>query len=284
MKTKTYEYLTYYSPSFIYIPYDNIDTLNIRKDKKVFNNMHLGTRKDNSNIFSSVSGIIVGSKKMNYLDGTYDSLIIENDFIERRKKISPFKELSMLNKNEINDLLIKYGLYKRINSKTILIVKSTFSKKDYGDMVINYESYEEILESIDELLEVYKIKNCYIVIPNDDLVSRSAFNKYINAFPNICITNSDKKIKNNKSVIYSIEDVLAVNKAVHLDYLLDNTMITINSKDRIVVRVKLFSSLIEVLDALKIKYKNKKVYVNDKFIEDISDFVITRNIKIVEIK
>ena len=194
MKKKTYEYLTFYSPSFVYIPYDNIENLSIRKDKKIYNNSIIGTRKDNSNIFSDVSGVLAGSMKMNYLSGHSEALIIENDFMDRKKVLNPYKDISSLNKNEINDLLIKHGLYKRLNSKSTLIVNSTYnSKNDIGDMFINYESYDEILETIDEILNVYNIKVCYIVVPREDFVSIDAYNKYINAFDNICIVHSNKK-------------------------------------------------------------------------------------------
>ena len=51
----------------------------------------------------------------------------------------------------------------KINSKTTLVVTSLYDKKyDLNDMVINYESYEEILEAIDEFMNKFNMKNCFL--------------------------------------------------------------------------------------------------------------------------
>ena len=87
---------------------------------------------------------------MLFADKKSNTLVIENDFIDRREKINPLKNMSKLKKSEIVESLEKYNLNKKINSKTTLVVNSFYNKKfDLGDMVINYESYEEILEAID---------------------------------------------------------------------------------------------------------------------------------------
>ena len=64
----------------------------------------------------------------------------------------------------------------------------------------------------------------------------------------------------------------------------DNTIITINNGQTTVVKVKLYSTLYELLDALKIPYKSKVVYVNDKKIENILSFVIDSSVRSVIIK
>lgn len=283
MKKTNQEYLTYYSPEYIYIPYDNLELLKLRKDKVVLNNMIIGTTSDNKNIFSPVSGLVIGTKVSNYLNGERNSLVIENDFVDRRIKLNPFKEISKITKNEINELLIKHNLYQRITSKTTLIVKSNFKKDDLGDMAINYEYYEEILEAIDEVMDVYNIKTCYIVIPKGDYISYTSFNKYINAFPNICIVENDKKIKGDKCVTYSIESLLGVYRAIHLDYTLDSTYITICSSDTTIVKVKLYTSVKELLKALKISLASKNIYVNNTLIQS-KDFIIDSSVRTITVK
>ena len=284
MKKHVQEYITYYSPEYIYIPFENIENLSLRSDKIVLNNMCLGSLDNKISIFSPVSGRVLGTKRSKYIDGEKNSLVIENDFIDKRECLHSFTEISKIKKADINKLLEKYGLFQKISSKATLVVESIYDKKhDLGDMVINYESYEEILEAIDELLTLYNIKVCYICIPRDDYVSEAAFNKYINAFPNICIVHSSRKFKNDKCVFYSIEDVLAVYRAIHMDYMLDNTMVTINSPDTTIVRIKLFTSLEELLKTLNISHKNKKIYINDKLI-DSAGFVIDSNVRTISIK
>lgn len=282
---KTQEYITYLSPEFIYVPFDDIDKLNLSKDRKVYNNQLLGTQNDGTRIFSPVSGSVVGVRKSDYNGFESNSLVIENDFIDKRIKLNPTKNINKIKKSEIIESLEKYNLNKKINSKTTLVVNSLYNKNyDLKDVVINVESYEEILEAIDEFMEIFNMKTCYLCIDSNDLYSINAYEKYINAFLNICIVHSNKKFKDSKCVFYSIEEILAIYKAIHLDYMYDNTIVTINNGSPTVVKVKLYSSLYELLDALKISYKTKKVYVNNKKIDNINSFIIDSSVRSILIK
>ena len=285
MSKEVQKYITYLSPEFIYIPFDKMETLHIKRSKLVLNNYYLGENSEGKKLYSPVSGKIIGTREMLFANKKSNTLVIENDFIDRREKINPLKNMSKLKKSEIVESLEKYNLNKKINSKTTLVVNSFYNKKfDLGDMVINYESYEEILEAIDEFLDIFNMKNCYICIDKSDLYSINAYNKYINAFLNICIVHSNKKFKNDTCVFYTIEEILAIHKAIHLDYLYDNTLVTIFDGKPIVVKVKLYSSLYELLKALKISTKNKSVYVNNKLIEDVKDFVIDSSVRSIILK
>lgn len=285
MNKKIQEYITYLSPEFIYIPFDDVKLLRIKKSKIVYHNTSLGIGKFGKQIFSPVSGRVIGVKEMVYKSFKSNSLVIENDFIDKKEKPTPLRNVSKLKKSEIIESLKKYGLYNNINSKTTLVVKSLFDKKyDLKDMVINYESYEEILEAIDEFMSVFNIQNCYICIDKNDIYSRISFEKYINAFLNICITNSDRKLKKQNCVFYSIEDILAIHKAICLDCVYDNTIITINERNTTIVKVKLYTSLYELLRALKISFNNKKIYVDGTLVSSIKDFVIDSSIRSVIIK
>ncbi len=284
-KRKVQEYITYLTPEFIYIPFDDINLLSLKKNAKIYNNQLLGTKKDGTNIFSPVSGSIAGVRKSFYNNFESDSLVIENDFIDKRIKLNPTKSISKLKKSDIIESLTKYSLNKKINSKTTLVVNSLYDKKtDLKDVVINVECYEEILEAIDEFMEIFNMKTCYLCIDSNDLYSINAYEKYINAFLNICIVHSNKKFKDSKCVFYSIEEILAIYKAIHQDYMYDNTIITINNGETTVVKVKIYSSLNELLNALKIAYKNKLVYVNNKKIDNIETFIIDSSVRSVIIK
>lgn len=286
MEKKTQEYITFLSPEFIYIPFDVREKLRIPKNGLVYYNTYLGKNENNINIFSPVSGKIIGYKKMILNNNqSKECLLIENDFIERREKLNPTSNILHMKKNQIVDLLDKYGLNKKINSKTILVVDSYYDKKyDLKDMVINYEYYEQILETIDEFMKVFNMKNCYICINNDDLYSIHAYEKYINAFFNICIVKSSKKIKGDTCIHYTIEEILKIYKAIHQDYMYDNTIITIYDNKPMIVKVKLFTSLYELLKVLKIKFKNKKIYVNNKLINNIEDYIIDDSVRSVVVK
>lgn len=285
MANKNKEYITFLSPEFIYIPFDKMELLKIKKSKTVYNNSYLGKMLDDRNIFSPVSGKIIGLKEMVFSDKVSNCLVIENDFIDKREKLNPSINISKVKKSEIKDQLIKYNLNKKIDSKTTLIVNSFYNKKyDLKDVVINYESYEEILEAIDEFMDIFNMKNCYICIDKNDIYSISSYEKYINAFLNICIVNSNKKFKDEKCVFYNIEEILAIYKAIHQDYVYDNTIVTIYETEPIVVKVKLFTSLYELLRVLKFSLKDKKVFVNNKEITNVKDFVIDSNVRSIIIK
>lgn len=285
MNKKVQEYITYLSPEFIYVPFEDLKLLKIKSSKKVYFNTSLGTLQSGKQIFSPVSGRIIGVKEMDYKSFKSNSLVIENDFMDKKEKLTPLRNVSKLKKSEILESLNKYGLYYNINSKTTLIVNSIYDKKyDLKDMVINYESYEEILEAIDEFMSVFNIKNCYICVDKNDLYSRSAYEKYINAFLNICMVSSIKKFKNKNCVVYGIEDILAIHKAICLNCMYDNTIITINDKNTTIVKVKLYTSLYELLRALKISYSNKNVYVDNVLVENVKDFVIDSRVRSVIIR
>lgn len=282
---KVQEYITYLSPEFIYVPFDNIELLHIKKSKLVYNNTFLGTTNDGSKIFSPVSGKIIGVKDMIYNNKNSKALVIENDFIDRREKLNPTRNMSKLKRSEIVESLEKYGLNKKINSKTTLVVNSLYDKNnDLKDMVINYESYEEILEAIDEFMDIFNMKPCYICVDRDDLISISAYEKYINAFLNICLVHSNRKFKDSTCVFYSVEEILAIYKAIHLDYMYDNTIITINNGSPTIVKVKLYTPLCELLRALKMNIRDSEIFVNGKKQENILNFVIDSTVRSVTIK
>ena len=282
---KVQEYITYLSPEFIYVPFDNIELLHIKKSKLVYNNTFLGTTNDGSKIFSPVSGKIIGVKDMIYNNKNSKALVIENDFIDRREKLNPTRNMSKLKRSEIVESLEKYGLNKKINSKTTLVVNSLYDKNnDLKDMVINYESYEEILEAIDEFMDIFNMKTCYICVDRDDLISISAYEKYINAFLNICLVHSNRKFKDSTCVFYSVEEILAIYKAINLDYMYDNTIITINNGSPTIVKVKLYTPLCELLRALKMNIRDSEIFVNGKKQENILNFVIDSTVRSVTIK
>ena len=282
---KTQEYITYLTPEFIYVPFDDEKLLSINKSRKVYHNGYLGIKTNNDKIFSPASGTILGIKECNYNNYSSNALVIENDFMDKREKLNPSRDINKIKKSEVIESLTKYGLNKKINSKTTLVVNSLYDKKyDLKDMVINVESYEEILEAIDEFMELFGIKVGYICVDRNDLYSINAYEKYINAFINICLVHSNKKFKDANTVFYSVEEILAIHKAIHLDYMYDNTIITINNGNPVIVKVKLYTSLSELLQALKITYRYKRVFINNKEISDISGFIIDESVRSVVIK
>ena len=87
MKKKFQEYLTYLSPEFIYIPFDKMELLKIKSSKIVLNNTFLGNMEDGRNIFSPVSGKILGIKEMQFNGKKSNCLVVEISFSFLSKQI-----------------------------------------------------------------------------------------------------------------------------------------------------------------------------------------------------
>ena len=56
MSKEIQKYITYLSPEFIYVPFDRMDLLHIKRSKLVQNNYYLGQNNDGKRLFSPVSG------------------------------------------------------------------------------------------------------------------------------------------------------------------------------------------------------------------------------------
>ena len=107
---KIQEYLTFLSPEFIYVPFDKQELLSLPKSMEVFNNSLLGEKSDGKKIFSPISGKIIGMTQTNYNGFSSKSLVIENNFMDLRKKLNPVRDMKKIKKNEIVESLQKYGL------------------------------------------------------------------------------------------------------------------------------------------------------------------------------
>ena len=64
----------------------------------------------------------------------------------------------------------------------------------------------------------------------------------------------------------------------------DNTILTINNGKPTIVKVKLYTSLVELLEALKIPYKAKKIYIDNNIVDNPSDFIIDSSVRSVIVK
>ena len=133
-----------------------------------------------------------------------------------------------VNSKEVKDILAErqdigylQDISNSINQENIMVFDCELSEKVF--------SRAEILEAIDEFMSAFGMKNCYICVDRNDLYSIEAYNKYINAFLNICMVHSNKKFKDSTCVFYSVEEILAIHKAISLDYMYDNTILTINN-------------------------------------------------------
>lgn len=200
--------LKYNKPDYVYIPLisyknKNFDIL-VKPDDYVLKGQVIARSKDKFSfpIHSSVSGLVKEIQKRKYIDNEdIDSIVIENDFLEKEKKIGNKHKINSYSIEEVVEILkecgivgmsgnnfptyYKYGMELKIKKLIINAVESeSFLTSDFT-VLNSYTS--EILETIDALMEIFKIEECVIAVKDfnkkavDDLV------QYIGSYTKISI-------------------------------------------------------------------------------------------------
>jgi len=192
LKFQNYKFeSTYYKSSVcnktnrVYIPLftdNNTDvTILVKKNDYVFKGSLIARRKGNPKIpvFSSVSGKVVGFEEHTIYDGSkVKCIVIENDYKERLEKgyniiedlgkLDKHNFINLLNRSgilEVDDSFYRYLMYnvdKRI--RTLIVTISDFDMYCNVGLEIIKENCEEILETIDVLLEINNISECILVL------------------------------------------------------------------------------------------------------------------------
>ena len=154
-------------------------------------------------IKSSVSGTIVGLEKKYISNGKLvDCVVIENDFKEKyRNKLGKKNDITKYSKESFIHLLktggitgmggsdyptfIKYDTKEKI--KYLIINGVECEIYSSSDSALMYNHPEEILESIDAIMEIMDIDKAYIAVNEKNTTVIKTFLKHINTYPNIKI-------------------------------------------------------------------------------------------------
>lgn len=200
------EMLEFIKPQKIYIPLENKSGIKYKKLVNVGDYVFKGqvvaiNESIDFPIHSSVSGYVVENESNELNTGKkVECISIENDFKEKYKdKLGSIKEISNYSKEEFIELLktseitglggsdfptfLKYNTYSKIN---YLLVNGVECEPYIScDKVVMSKYMEKILEAVDAILEIMKIKKAYIVVKSSNIESQKVINKYINTYPNI---------------------------------------------------------------------------------------------------
>jgi len=154
-------------------------------------------------IKSSVSGTIVGLEKKYISNGKLvDCIVIENDFKEKyRNKLGRKQDITKYSKESFIYTLqnggitgmggsdyptfMKYDNKEKINYLIVNGVECEIYSS--SDNAIMYNHPEEILETIDAIMEIMNIDKAYIALNENNNQIIKTFLKYINTYPNIKI-------------------------------------------------------------------------------------------------
>ena len=198
--------LEFIKPQKIYIPLENKSGIKYKKLVNVGDYVFKGqvvamNESIDFPIHSSVSGYVVENESNELNTGKkVECIAIENDFKEKyQEKLGSIKEISNYSKEEFIELLKTSGITGLGGSDFPTFLKyNTDSKINYllvngvecepyisCDKVVMSKYMEKILEAVDAILEIMKIKKAYIVVKSSNIESQKVTNKYINTYPNI---------------------------------------------------------------------------------------------------
>ena len=280
-KIKKKEYL---SPSYSFVPITSKLTKKININDIILKGEYLS--KDN---YSSVSGIVKGVIDCNTYDKKVKSIILQNNYKEQR-----FKNKKISNIDKLNEML-DTNILNKLNEKKENLILSCFSEEPYTYNIKYYiaDNYRELLDTLDFLKKNYNFKNIYIIVKDTERNNIEKFIKIIGNYPEIKfitipniypVNNTDyyeKHLNISDACVLNFKELYKVYYLLHHQNCYNEIYLTINLDDKIsiVVKVKLGTSVKELLDYLKINYKDYQIYLNGfiggKKINSVDNLIIT---------
>lgn len=294
----------YLRPKYIYIPLINAGDTNItnlvQKGDYVYKGSIVARRKNPFKIplLSSVSGTVIGFEEHLCYNGEIVKCIkIENDFKEATINSSKNDKLNTYSKKEFIEIIkecgivgmggsgfptfAKYDTKKKINTLIIDAVESEpYVTADYA-VASNY--IEEILETIDAILEINNIEKCYIAVKKSNHELVNIINSHIGTYLKVKIflvddsyasgwermlvskiTKEEYKIHpgeigvivNNISTIYAIYEALKYNRGL-TERIVTFTGDMLKVPQNIIVKVG--TPVRDVIDAIEGYKRNKDI-------------------------
>jgi len=318
---KKYEIKNFLNPQIVYIPINN-SNISLKKGDYVYKGDIVSFDLNKNPIYSSVSGYVTNKiEKTNKNNEKETYLMIENDFKEKsRINLGYHKNISNYTKDEFITLLKECGISnlieknvdicKQYNKKIKYLVVDVTDKElnSFCDKSIINKECEKILECIDAIIEINKLKYGFIAVMDNDLQNIEELERYIGSYPRIRII----KIPNIYPIVYDkflIEYIFGENVYNIIDEkgIIINDAYTILSiynslkfckpiteriisitgdgiKKQMNINVKLGSSLRETINKL-IEYKNSSnlLFIINGLVNGKSlptdDIVITKDLK-----
>ena len=318
--------LVYNKPKKVYIPLisgnDTNITILVKKGEYVYKGSIIGKRKGDFRIpiHSSVSGTVLDFEEKTCFNGEkVKCVVIENDFKEKiEQKLSVKRSINKYTKEEFLNLLMENGIvglggagfstyvkYEPKNINTLIVNAVECEPYITSDHILAKQKCEEILEAIDAILEINKIKEAIIAIKKENVELKQIFDNYIGTYlkikiklvPNVYPMGWERKlikevthkeydkypieegiVVNNISTIYAIYEALKYNKP------LIERIITFsgeNLQDKRNVLVKIGTPVSEVLEQLKVKENSVIVAGGPMMGKKVEDLVVSANMNCI---
>jgi len=273
---KKIETINYDIPKYIYIPFKEEEKLQIKETKEVYVGDFI-TNFDNKNIYSSVSGKIVGKSNYYFNNENINGLVIENDKKDMKIETNYQKSFFDLGKNDIKKLMQDNNLEK--DTSKIVVLKINYIKNyDISDYYKLKEKTKEVLNALNKISYAYELKKVYILVNKKDKLLIKELNNYLVNFPNIDIIT---KLKSDSSE-YNLDEIIKLSQILNKKNVSRHIYLTINYNKRVlVVKLRRYSLLKDLLEYLNIV--NKKCYnINNELLYERN--ILDDKIKTIIIK
>lgn len=256
--------------------------------------------------YTTVSGEILGTKKM-YFNGYFEECLeIKNNFKETMVE-NPYinKEFDSLKKEDFLSLLKEKDLGYLYNScnkdSKILIINTIDNVYEYNNIFNIKNNKENILDYINKIGKILNVDKIIILFRNSSEIGIESFvnliglysNMEIKLIPNIYITDINDFINMDNYIMLSSIDILNIINNCLYNKRLDSKYISIYDIENNIIKVilvKKYTSLLEVLDNIEDKdiyynglYLGYKIKDIDKYLVDDllnSIFLVPKNYKI----
>lgn len=251
------EILKYNRPDYVYIPlksYENNEyEILVDINDYVLKGQVVARSKDKFDfpIHSSVSGLVKKIEKLKDINNIeIPHIVIENDYLEKEKKIGNKYKINNYKPNDVVKILkecgivgmsgnnfptyYKYGMDLKIKKLVINAVESeSFLTTDFT-ILNTYTS--EILETIDALMEIFNIEECIIAVKDFNKKAIDDLTEYIGTYTKINIK--------------SVKDVYTVGWEKYLTEYLFKTKIKKYPMEKGII-VENISTIFGIYEALK---------------------------------
>ncbi len=277
------------NPKFIFLPIKKGYDLLVEDNDYVYKNDKVLVSPLGSNIYSSISGRVLGIKEMTYFNGsTTTSLVIENDFKENiRKRCGARKYINNYTKEEFFDTLKKVSLHYKGNDtvskikkiESSFIVNCVELEPYFGNKYFILKKHiEEVLETIDLIDKITGNNKVLFVIKNNESELINELMNILGTYPNIELKLINDAYPNGRDEvlkkyfkldlaqvidveeIYNIYEILKRGKPVTEKFI----TITGNAVNpSCIIKVKMGSLLSEIFTShFDFTSKNVDVYIN----------------------
>lgn len=292
------KYNTFITPDFVYIPI-RASKVSFAPKSYVYDSTLLLIDDNKSQVYSSCSGTLIGTSHVMTTNGRMNAMVIENDFLEKKKNSKGTKkQIFKMKKEEMTSILESFNLdYGFSNKETLLIALSYNKNTMLNDRILLKENVVELLEIVDALSSAYDIEKVLFAVQEDDEISYNILKEYTGTYHNFSYTctkyNASEKEKiakkllgkeKTKYVSVTLNDIDSIGRALKSKRLLKNRFITISGpslQKPVVVYTKIGSCVSEVLHALKINYDKKNIKLVGKCttVAGVNESVVTRDLE-----